>query len=79
MREMSIELDESIAEKAVSTAERNGMSLSVWLSAAVLRALDLDEGLAAVREWEAENGKLTEEELAWADAVLDRAADTASS
>lgn len=30
-------------------------------------------GLAAVAEWEAEHGPFTEEEIAWADAVLDRA------
>lgn len=30
-------------------------------------------GLAYIEEWEAENGAFTEEEIAWADAVLDRA------
>ena len=29
-------------------------------------------GLAAVKEWEAENGAFTEEEIAWANEVLDR-------
>lgn len=30
-------------------------------------------GLAAVKEWEAEHGAFTEEEIAWANDVLDRA------
>jgi len=47
------------------------VSLSAWLNAAGERALVLEDGLAAVREWEAEHGELTAEELAWADAILD--------
>ncbi len=73
VRKMSVALDESVAEKAVKAAQRRGLSLSAWLNASAERALALEAGLAAVREWESEHGELTEEELAWADAILDRA------
>ncbi|MND04116.1 hypothetical protein D3C83_242460 [compost metagenome] len=48
------------------------MSLSAWLSHAAENALAVEDGLAAVAEWERENGRLTDEELAAAGAVLDR-------
>lgn len=32
----------------------------------------IDAGLAAVKEWEAEHGTFTKEEIAWANDVLDR-------
>ncbi len=45
-------------------------SLSSGLAAAE-RALMIEEGLQAVQAWEADHGKLTDEELAYADRVLD--------
>jgi len=36
-------------------------------------AAKIKAGLAAMEEWEAEHGAFTEEEIAWADEVLDRA------
>ncbi len=64
-------LDESVAAEAARAALRRGVSLSAWLNAAAERALVLEAGLAGVREWEAEHGELSAEELAWADSVLD--------
>ena len=74
MRKLSVALDRTVAEGAARAAEHHGLSLSAWLNAAAARALVLETGLAAVREWEHEHGELTPEELAWADAVLDGAA-----
>lgn len=54
--------------RAVSTASTGDSDSLVRDDAAIIKA-----GLAAVAEWEAENGPFTEEEIAWADAVLDRA------
>jgi hypothetical protein len=54
------------------------MSLSAWLNSAAARALVLEEGLAAIRAWEAEHGALSHGELAWADAVLDGECDSLS-
>jgi hypothetical protein len=44
--------------------------LTAWMTAAARRALRVRSGLAAVAEWEAENGPLTSEEL---DAARSRA------
>ncbi|MCY3606942.1 MAG: hypothetical protein OXG57_00720 [Acidimicrobiaceae bacterium] len=46
------------------------VSLSAWLNAAAERAIRVEDGLAAVREWEQEHGELSTEELAWADKVI---------
>jgi len=40
------------------------MSVSAWVTAAARRALLVRDGLAAVAEWEAEHGALTDEEMA---------------
>ena len=47
------------------------MSLSAWLNASASRALILEEDLTVVYAWEAEQGELSDQELRWADAVLD--------
>jgi hypothetical protein len=72
VRKLSVAIDESVAEAAARSAERQGLSLSAWLSRAAANALAIEAGLAAVAEWEAEHGELDADELANADAVLDR-------
>jgi hypothetical protein len=49
------------------------MSLSAWLNEASRNALRIEEGRAAVAEWEAEFGPISAEERARAKAVLDAA------
>jgi hypothetical protein len=73
VKKLSVALDERVAEAAAASAERHGLSLSAWLNRAAQNALAVEDGLAAVAEWEAEHGALTPEELAAADAVLDAA------
>lgn len=70
VKKISVALDAKVAEEAVRCAEAAGMSLSAWLSAAAEEAIGIQEGLAAVAEYEAEFGEFTEEEMAWADALL---------
>ncbi len=74
---LSISLDESVFLAAKQVAERRGMSLSSWLNDVAERALEtevsIEEGLAAIAEFEAESGPITAEELAEADAILDAA------
>ena len=72
VRKLSIALDEQVADAAVASAERHGLSLSAWLNRAAENALAIEDGLAAVAEWEAEHGALTATELSAADAVLDK-------
>jgi hypothetical protein len=71
VKKLSVALDESVARSAAASAERQGLSLSAWLNRAAENALAIEEGLAAVAEWEAEHGALTSAELAAADAGLD--------
>lgn len=73
MKKLSVALDETVASEAALAAEKKGLSLSAWLNAAAERSLTIERGLAAVAEWEAEHGALSEDDLAWADSVLDRA------
>ena len=73
VKKLSIALDERVAEAAAASAERHGLSLSAWLNRAAQNALAVEDGLAAVAEWEAEHGAFTAEEIAAADAVLDAA------
>jgi hypothetical protein len=68
---LSIALEEPVAQAARQSAERRGISLSAWLNEASRDALRVEEGRAAVAEWEAELGPLSADELAAADAVLD--------
>ena len=74
VRKVSIALSEEVAQAVADVAARRGVSLSSWLNAAAERALVVEAGLAGVREWEAEHGELTREELAWADEILEGSA-----
>ena len=47
-----------------AAAAGDGVSYSAWLAAAARKELRVRDGLAAVAEWEAENGPFTDEELA---------------
>jgi hypothetical protein len=77
VQKVSISLDEQVLAAARQSAERRGMSLSAWLNDMSERALEteasIEDGLAAVAEWEAENGPITPQELAEADAILNAA------
>jgi len=61
---LAITVDPDVHAGVVAAAEAEGVSVSAWMTAAARRALKLKEGLAGVAEWEAEQGALTEAELA---------------
>lgn len=56
---------------ATAAANREGLSLSAWITEAVRRQLMIDDGLKAIMEWELENGPFSEEEVAAANAAVD--------
>lgn len=60
---LAITVDAEVHAKILSAAEAEGSSISAWITDAARRALRVREGLAAVAEWEAEHGALTESEL----------------
>jgi len=68
----SVSLDESVAVGVERAADVDGVSFSAWLSAAAEDKLLIRDGLRGVEEWEAEAGKLTPEERAAGEVLLDR-------
>ncbi|MGI8414481.1 MAG: hypothetical protein ACR2LV_11915 [Solirubrobacteraceae bacterium] len=61
---LAITVDPDVHAGVVAAAAEQGMSVSAWMTAAARRALLVDDGLRAVAEWEAQEGALTEAELA---------------
>ena len=60
---LAVTVDADVHAKVVEAAEAEGKSVSAWMTAAARRALLVREGLAAVAEWEAEQGALTQAEI----------------
>lgn len=73
VRKLSVALDDTVAEQVALAAERAGVSVSAWLNHAAENELAIEAGVDAVREWEAEHGELSAEELEAADSLLERA------
>lgn len=77
VQKLSVALEEHVADGARQAAKRRGMSLSAWLNEASVSALEtdlrLEDGLAGVAELEVEDGPISAEDLAKADAILDAA------
>jgi hypothetical protein len=74
VKKLSVALEDKVAAAVAAAAERDGMSVSAWLNDAATEALAIEQGLAAVAEFEAESGPFTEEEMAAAAHVMERAA-----
>jgi hypothetical protein len=60
---LAITVDSEIHAKVLDAAQADGTSVSAWITEAARRALLVRDGLAAVREWEAEHGPLSRAEL----------------
>ena len=60
---LAITVDPDVHAQVVAAAAADGMSVSAWMTSAARRVLLLRDGLAAVAEWEAEQGPLTAQEL----------------
>lgn len=73
---LAITVDADVHEQVVAAAAKDGVSVSAWLTEAARRALLVRDGLAAVAEWEKDNGSFTEGEL---DAARARVADELAS
>jgi predicted transcriptional regulator len=61
---LAITVDADVHARVVRAARKRKLSLSAWLTEAARKSLRVEDGLAAVREWEAEHGAFTDEELA---------------
>lgn len=60
---LAITVAPDVHARVLEAAEAEGLSISAWMTKAARDALRTRDGLAAIAEWEAENGALTEEEL----------------
>jgi hypothetical protein len=60
---LAITVDPDVHAQVVAAAREEGISVSAWMTTAARRALRSRDGLAAVAEWEAEHGPLSDEEL----------------
>lgn len=59
---LAITVDPVVHDQVVAAAKAEGLSLSAWMTNAARQALLVRAGLAAVAEWEAEHGALTDAE-----------------
>lgn len=68
---VSVSLDAELLTAARAAAAKAGLSLSAWLNQIVEHRVRIERGLAGIREYEAENGPISDEDLRRADEVLD--------
>jgi len=59
---LAITVDADVHDRVLDAAAAEGVSVSAWMTKAARRALLVRDGLAAVAEWEAGHGALTEAE-----------------
>ncbi|MER7960070.1 hypothetical protein [Streptomyces sp. NPDC096030] len=69
-KKLTITLDQSLAEALAGAAEEEGIPLSRLVAKAADRELRLRAGRTVLREWQAEHGRFTAEELASARAEM---------
>jgi hypothetical protein len=60
---LAITVHPDVHREVLAAAAADGVSVSAWMTDAARRALTVRDGLAAVAEWEAEHGALTDHEL----------------
>jgi hypothetical protein len=60
---LAITVAPDVHGQVLAAAAAQGISISAWMTEAARRALRRQDGLAAVREWEAQHGRLTDEEM----------------
>jgi hypothetical protein len=60
---LAITVDRDVHAKVVRAAKADRTSISAWMTAAARRSLLVRDGLAAIAEWEARHGKLSQAEL----------------
>jgi hypothetical protein len=60
---LAITVAPDVHGQVILAAAAEGVSVSAWMTDAARVALRRRDGLAAVAEWEAQHGQLTEEEM----------------
>jgi hypothetical protein len=60
---LAITIPPDIHKDVLAAAERDGVSVSAWMTEAARQALRRRAGLAAVAQWEKQHGRFSEEEM----------------
>jgi HicB family len=60
---LAITVDPDVHRRVVAAAAAEGVSVSAWITSAARQTLLIQDGIQAVREWEADNGAFTDEEM----------------
>jgi hypothetical protein len=60
---LAITIDPKVHEKVIAAADREGVSVSAWITTAAREALQRRAGLAAIAEWEKQHGRFSAEEM----------------
>ena len=60
---LAITIDPDIHKSVLAAADRDGVSVSAWMTIAAREALQRRAGLAAVTLWEKQHGRFTAEEM----------------
>lgn len=60
---LAITVDPKVHEKILAEAEREGVSVSAWMTNAAREVLQRREGLAAIATWEKQHGAFSAEEM----------------
>jgi hypothetical protein len=69
-KKVTITLPEETHAKAVALAKSAGLPFSTWLARTAEHEVRVQQGLAAMAEWEGEHGALTDAEIAAAESQL---------
>jgi predicted transcriptional regulator len=72
-KKITISLPEELVERASKLASDEGLPFSNWVAGAVEQRARVQDGLAAMREWEAESGTPKPSAIAWVDNALAKA------
>ena len=69
-KKVTITIPEETLSKASALAKKAGLPFSTWLARTAEHEVRVQEGLEAMREWEAEHGSFTDDEVARAESQL---------
>jgi predicted DNA-binding protein len=72
-KKLTITLPEEVLERVSALARAEGLPLSTYLTKLAEHRVRIEDGLAAMREWEEEEGPIPEEEYAKAAEQIARA------
>jgi hypothetical protein len=72
-KKITITISEELFKHSQESAKRAGVPLSTWIARAAEHQARIEDGRAALAEWEQEDGPLTPDERAWARAEIARA------